>query len=565
MKKVAVLFSIIILSLASNVYAKETAVLPAFDVHFNGNKVDSTYREYPLLVYKDITYFPMTYFDSRHLGLVTEWDGESNTLTISKKNINSILTAYKSENKHTTKNDVTICNFNIIVNRKDIDNKTEPYPLLTFRDVTYFPLTWRFAVDEFGWEYSFDSESGLNINSANHRVKMLDLSALEMNSYYDGFTCDGEYYYHHNSSNGNIYRTPVDDLSQQEVIHHIGSGQPAGLSFSDGKVYLSYYSGGATMGTSHRYIVNKDKTLTKLESPKVGIVTYYRAYGDGVTAELSFFTGTWEFCYYIGEAKTEVKIPDISFGTPGSHSSDEVIPPQIVGDNIYAIGYKGEEEIKTLICINAKSGETSEIASNVDNFEAYDTFIVVYKDEEETNTLICINTNSGEISEIASNVDNFAVYDTFVDGTKIIFSANGKLYQYHTETKEIFEIDSDSKPLIMIAPMHRNGEISNPYHNMYIVTGDEDGCEVVVYGGTWMEIAEFSPNTSFNYYNGYLIAKDKSENPEARLVVFDPTGLPYAKAPFKSSDDATAITIFGNTLIYRNIETGEFCEVKLKP
>ena len=73
-----------------NVYAKETAVLPAFDVHFNGNKVDSTYREYPLLVYKDITYFPMTYFDSRHLGIVTEWNGEDNTLTISKENINNI-------------------------------------------------------------------------------------------------------------------------------------------------------------------------------------------------------------------------------------------------------------------------------------------------------------------------------------------------------------------------------------------------------------------------------------------------------------------------------------------
>ena len=501
MKKLAVLFSIIILSLASNAYAKETAVLPAFDVHFNGNKVDSTYREYPLLVYKDITYFPMTYFDSRHLGLVTEWDGETNTLTISKKNINSVLTAYKSENKNTKSNNVTICNFNIAVNGKVIDNKSEPYPLLTFRDVTYFPLTWRFAVDEFLWEYSFDNENGLTINSSNHRVKMLDLSALEMVGAYAGFTCDGEYYYHHNSANGNIYRTPVNDLTKQEVIHHIGSGIPAGLSFSDGKVYLSYYSGGATMGTSHRYIINKDKTLTKLESPKVGIATYYHAHGDGLTAELTFYTGTWEFCYYIGEDKTEVEIPGISFGTPGRHSSSEVIPPQIAGDNIYVIGYKGEEKIKTLICINAKSGEISEIASNVDNFEVYDTFVdgikVIYSAEGK---LYQYHT---ETSEIASNVDNFEVYDTFVDGIKVIYSADGKLYQYLTETKELSVINENSKPLIMIAPMHRNGEISNPYHNMYIVTGDEKGYSVVVYGGTWMEIAEFSPQTSFGVQNGY--------------------------------------------------------------
>ncbi len=539
MKKFAVLFSIIILSLASNAYAKETAVLPAFDVHFNGNKVESTYKEYPLLVYKDITYFPMTYFDSRHLGLVTEWDGESNTLTISRKNINSILTAYKSENKNTTKNDVNICNFNIIVNRKDIDNKTEPYPLLTFRDVTYFPLTWRFAVDEFGWEYSFDSESGLNINSSNHRVKMLDLSALEMNSYYAGFTCDGEYYYHHNSSNGNIYRTPVNDLDNQEVIHHIESGQPAGLSFSDGKVYLSYYSGGATMGTSHRYIINKDKTLTKLESPKVGIVTYYRAYGDGVTAELSFFTGTWEFCYYIGEAKTEVKIPDISFGTQGRHSSDEVIPPQIVGDNIYVIGYKGEEEVKFLYSINVKSGEASEIASNVDNFEAY---------------------------------------DSVTNGQIVIYTRNGNLTQYKADTKEYFELKENSAPLHEVIQLScvddaLTGE--NPYWGMLVITKDEYGTYAELYANPWGDVPppyqgrfalmDFSPNTSFSYSGNYLIAKDNSENPAARLYVFDASSERNIKAPlFVSADKVTSLTLLENTLIYRNAETGEFCEVKLK-
>ncbi len=541
MKKLAVLFSVIILSMASSAYAKEVTTIPTFDVHFNGNKVESEQREYPLLVYKDITYFPMTYFDSRHLGIVTEWDEKTNTLAISKKNINSILTAYESESKNPAKNDVSICNFNIIVNGKVIDNKTEPYPLLTFRDVTYFPLTWRFAVDEFGWEYSFDHENGLVINSANHKVKMLDLSSLEMVGAYAGFTCDGEYYYHHNSSNGNIYRTPVDDLSKQEVVYHIESGVPAGLSYADGKVCLSYRSGGATMGTDIKYYINKDKTLTEAENPsgynKVGLVSYYRAYGDGVKAELSFFTGTWEFYYYIGENETEVKIPGISFGTPGRHSSAEVIPPQIVGDNIYVVGYKGEEEAKILYSINVKSGE---------------------------------------ILEIASDIDNFVAYDTFVDGIKIIYSDNGKLYQYLTETKELFVIDNDSKPLVMMVPMIRKDistTVSNPYTGMYVVTGDEEGYSVFMFDdyrgidppprqGTL--IMEFSPKTSFSYQNGYLIARDKSENPKARLVVFDPWNGFYVKTPFVSADDATAITIFGNTLIYRNIETGEFCVVKLK-
>lgn len=545
------------------VSANETAVIPAFDVCFNGNKVDSTYREYPLLVYKDITYFPMTYFDSRHLGLVTEWDGETSTLIISKKNINSILSAYKSENKNPARNDVNICDFNIIVNGKVIDNKNELYPLLTFRDVTYFPLTWRFAVDEFGWEYSFDNENGLKINSANHRVKMLDLSSLEMVGSYAGFTCDGEYYYHHNSANGNIYRTPVDDLSKQEVIHQIETGKPAGLNFADGKVYLSYYSGGATMGTSHRYCINKDKTLTKLESSKVGIVTYYSAYGDGIKAELTFFTGDWSLCYYIGEDKTEVKIPEISFGPRGEHSSDEVIKPQIVGDNIYAIGYKGEEEVKTLISINVKSGEISEIASNVDDFEAYNTAVgeiaVTYSAEGE---LYQYNAETKQISKIASNVDNFKVYDTFIGGIRIIYSAEGKLCQYITDTNELVVIDNDSKPLIELKPILRK-DISTS--EIYILTGDDDGCELAVYNGTLTEIMKFSAKTKFSYINGYLVVRDESENPKARLFVFDPWSMENKKTPFISADDTTAVTIFGNTLIYRNVETGEFCEVKLKP
>ncbi len=540
MKKILAMLMVIAMALPTmSVSAKETAVIPAFDVHFNGNKVESDFREYPLLVYKDITYFPMTYFDSRHLGLVTEWDEETNTLTISKNNINSILTAYKSENKNNANNSVTICNFNIIVNGKTIDNKTEPYPLITFRDVTYFPLTWRFAVDEFGWEYSFDHENGLNINSANHRVKMLDLSALEMNSYYDGFTCDGEYYYHHNSANGNIYRTPIDDLENQEVIHQIESGRYASLSFADGKVYLSYYSGGATMGTSHRYIINKDKTLTKLESPKVGIATYYRAHGDGLTAELTFVTGTWEFCYYIGEAKTEVKIPDISFGTPGSHSSDEVIPPQIVGDNIYVIGYKGEEEVKILYSINVKSGEASEIASNVDNFEAY---------------------------------------DSVTNGQIVIYTRNGSLIQYKADTKEYFELKENSAPLREVIQLSYNDDAlteKSPYWGMIVITKDEYGTYAELYANPWGDVPppyqgrfalmDFSPNTSFSYTGNYLIANDNSENPTARLYVFDASSEKNIKAPlFVSVDKVSSLTLLENTLIYRNEETGEFCEVKLK-
>lgn len=32
-------------------------------VHINGEKVDNTYREYPFVVYKGVTYLPLTYYD----------------------------------------------------------------------------------------------------------------------------------------------------------------------------------------------------------------------------------------------------------------------------------------------------------------------------------------------------------------------------------------------------------------------------------------------------------------------------------------------------------------------
>ena len=47
--------------------------LPGFTVTLNGQVIDNSYRQYPLLVYKDITYFPMTYYDCRFLGVETDW------------------------------------------------------------------------------------------------------------------------------------------------------------------------------------------------------------------------------------------------------------------------------------------------------------------------------------------------------------------------------------------------------------------------------------------------------------------------------------------------------------
>lgn len=149
----------------SNALATEvTVTLPTFDVTMNEVDIENEYRQYPFIVYKDIVYFPMTYFDSRFLGLVTEWDNLKG-LEIYFTTEEVEYEPYKQNWKNSNKYNASIPKFNIVVNGKVINNSTENYPLLSFRNVTYFPMTWRFAVDEFGWKYSFTSEDGLIINS----------------------------------------------------------------------------------------------------------------------------------------------------------------------------------------------------------------------------------------------------------------------------------------------------------------------------------------------------------------------------------------------------------------
>lgn len=158
-----------------------TVTVPTFPVTLNGLTIEQANNQYPSLVYKDITYVPMTYYDAQLLGLVSAWTAEGG-LQIQKADfVADQATAqrqyvpYKSSVKNQNSAVAVRPEFAITVNGKKIDNSKEEYPLLVFRDVTYFPLTWRFAVDEFGWNYTFDGQQGLQITPVPTTV-MLDSS-----------------------------------------------------------------------------------------------------------------------------------------------------------------------------------------------------------------------------------------------------------------------------------------------------------------------------------------------------------------------------------------------------
>lgn len=149
--------------------ADVTVTLPTFPVTLNGVTMEQSKSQYPMLVYKDITYVPMTWADTRLLGLESNWTQQAG-LTIAKaatvQDQETAQSAYKPYTTSTANGQsykAATASGKITVNGKAITNSSEEYPLLVFRDITYFPLTWRFAVNEFGWEYSFDQKNGLVI------------------------------------------------------------------------------------------------------------------------------------------------------------------------------------------------------------------------------------------------------------------------------------------------------------------------------------------------------------------------------------------------------------------
>lgn len=139
---------------------------PEFPATVNDTVLDVRHSEYPLLVYKDITYFPMTWNNMTALGLTAQWDSR---LGMSLKNTNACIPLQQDLTSKINTNDdkqtAELVPFPVKVNGQVIDNAAEPYPLLLYRNITYFPMTWRFAHDVFVWTTSWDAEQGLGIKS----------------------------------------------------------------------------------------------------------------------------------------------------------------------------------------------------------------------------------------------------------------------------------------------------------------------------------------------------------------------------------------------------------------
>lgn len=148
--------------------------IPEFDVKVNGQLIDTEHSQYPVIRYKGITYFPMTSDYLAGIGLSLKWSQEdglsiSQSGTVGNFKQNFLGTANTLGSKHYAQ----LVEFPIKVNGKHIDNSAEEYPILLYKDITYFPMTWRFAVTEFGWQTKWDSNTGfeIHIKEGNYQEK----------------------------------------------------------------------------------------------------------------------------------------------------------------------------------------------------------------------------------------------------------------------------------------------------------------------------------------------------------------------------------------------------------
>lgn len=273
-----IVLSVLLFGLPSQALAAQTVsvALPTFPITIGGIAIDNDHRQYPLLTYRNITYFPLTYHDTRFLGIESQWDDATQTLSIKRTDISG---GYQSATQNNSKRyTATICTTPVMVNGKTIDYSKEPYPLLVFRDVTYFPLTWVYSVDEFGWQYEFDEKTGLSIATIYPQPIKIDLDGLkslgdDTQPYYNIRLINDYCYYQ--GDDGIIYRISVDGSSKAEQVFQLpiwdygfdGTRVSGWITEKDGKAVINFHQGGATMGHDESWLIADDGTSQQIPSP----------------------------------------------------------------------------------------------------------------------------------------------------------------------------------------------------------------------------------------------------------------------------------------------------------
>lgn len=113
------------------------ATLPNVDISFNGTRVDNTYRQYPVLLINGELHLPITWFDTRYLGI--ESTNYEDIITLETTGVLSSYHPYTRPVANPKKVTVREDNKEIIINK--ISTSSLGIKKYTFRDIIYVPLT----------------------------------------------------------------------------------------------------------------------------------------------------------------------------------------------------------------------------------------------------------------------------------------------------------------------------------------------------------------------------------------------------------------------------------------
>lgn len=153
------------------------ASIPKFPIALNNTSLDQAYSEYPFLFYKDITYMPMTWNNLQALNIEYQWGDDELILWPNRNFPPPIRTSPVGQDLGQARNGSSytaqLANFSIQIGEKKIENTEEPYPFLTFRDITYLPLTWQFAHELLRLDLVWNEQAGLGVIGGQNVMQQL--------------------------------------------------------------------------------------------------------------------------------------------------------------------------------------------------------------------------------------------------------------------------------------------------------------------------------------------------------------------------------------------------------
>ncbi|MCL2497005.1 MAG: copper amine oxidase N-terminal domain-containing protein [Symbiobacteriaceae bacterium] len=139
------------------------AELANISMYINGGEVAVARSRYPLLLYNDITYLPLTWYLGQALGLEVSYDYANNILKVRPDNLipllslrQELLAPEQPSLQLGSKVQATTVAYTVYIGEEEVTSSAT-WPLLSYQYITYLPLTWHYAYELLNINYQFSS------------------------------------------------------------------------------------------------------------------------------------------------------------------------------------------------------------------------------------------------------------------------------------------------------------------------------------------------------------------------------------------------------------------------